>query len=163
MGKSWPRTEEQTAYLDGQLDALLEARQNETIKTFRDQLYEGWSKRWPEKAIVFPSWKDGDPPLTQEESDIVGKAIAKRKGVSFYASSSHQCLNAEISFISNFILMSAGAVQLNRFALRTPVLSLLDIFREPRRVRKVPVGERYSRSIVTFTMTRSSNTLSRRS
>jgi hypothetical protein len=84
MGKTWTRSEAQTTYLRGQFTAYHEARQNGGIDDFRSRLYEGWAERWPEREVVFPSWKEGDPPFTKEQLAILGKAIATRKKVGFF-------------------------------------------------------------------------------
>lgn len=83
MGKKWDRTTEQTDYLRGQFGAYHDARQNGNMETFRARLYEGWARLWPERAVIFPSWKEGDTPLTKGEMAALGRAIATRKKVDF--------------------------------------------------------------------------------
>jgi hypothetical protein len=83
MGKKWNRTTDQTVYLHGQFSAYHDARQNGNMEAFRARLYEGWTRLWPERVVVFPSWKEGDTPLTKDQMTTLGCAIARRKKVDF--------------------------------------------------------------------------------
>ena len=82
MGKKWMRSPEQTEYLKSHFSAYLEAHKSGKSVAFRSRLYEGWARRWPEREVVFPSWKEGDTPLTRDQMEELGKAISKRKMVS---------------------------------------------------------------------------------
>ena len=76
MGKLWACTAEQMAYLTSHFPDFLEAHQNNKIDAFRCQLYDGWASLWPEHQVLFPSWKEGDTPLTKDQMAALGKAIA---------------------------------------------------------------------------------------
>ena len=82
MGKSWFRTAEQDKYLQEQVNELLKARVNDTVKDFRHGLHETWEARWPEIKVVFPERTDTDPQLTKEQVDELSSAMALRKKVS---------------------------------------------------------------------------------
>jgi glutamate synthase domain-containing protein 3 len=82
MGKSWFRTADQDKYLEEQVKELIKARLDETVKSFRHQLYEKWEARWPEIEVLYPQRTDADPPLTKEQLDELSKAMGSRKLVS---------------------------------------------------------------------------------
>ena len=82
MGKKWMRSPEQMEYLKSHFSAYLEAHKSGKSVAFRSRLYEGWARRWLEREVVFPSWKEGDTPLTRDQMEELGKAISKRKMVS---------------------------------------------------------------------------------
>ena len=82
MGKKWMCSPEQTEYLKSHFSAYLEAHKSGKSVAFHSRLYEGWAHRWPEREVVFPSWKEGDTPLTRDQMEELGKAISKRKMVS---------------------------------------------------------------------------------
>ena len=82
MGKSWFRTAEQDKFLQEQIKQLLKARLDDTVKVFRQQLYETWEARWPEINVLFPQRTDLDPQLTKEQVDELSSAMRLRKQVS---------------------------------------------------------------------------------
>ena len=82
MGKSWFRTADQDKYLEEQVKELIKARLDDTVKSFRHQLYEIWEARWPEIEVLYPQRTDADPPLTKEQLDELSKAMSSRKLVS---------------------------------------------------------------------------------
>ena len=82
MGKSWFRTAEQDKYLQEQVKKLVNARLDDTVKIFRNQLHKSWEARWPEISVLFPQRTDADPPLTKEQIDELLRAVISRKQVS---------------------------------------------------------------------------------
>jgi hypothetical protein len=82
MGKAWLRTAEQDQYLQEQVNVLLKARLDDTVKLFRNQLHESWEARWPEIKVLFPERTDTDPGLTKEQIDELSSAMGLRKQVS---------------------------------------------------------------------------------
>lgn len=82
MGKPWFRTAEQDEYLQEQVKELLKARHDETVRSFRHQLYERWEARWPEVKVLFPMRTDTDSSLTTEQIEELSKAMLVRKKVS---------------------------------------------------------------------------------
>jgi glutamate synthase domain-containing protein 3 len=85
MGKPWSRTAEQDEYLQEQVKELLKARLDETVRSFRHQLYEKWEARWPEVKVLFPMRTDTDLSLTKEQIEELSKAMLVRKKVSLIA------------------------------------------------------------------------------
>jgi hypothetical protein len=83
MGKTWLRTAEQDQYLKEQVNELVKARLDDTVKGFRHQLHETWEARWPEVKVLFPQRTDADPQLTKEQVDQLSRAMGLRKDVSF--------------------------------------------------------------------------------
>lgn len=82
MGKSWVRSAEQDKFLHEHAKELLKARLDESVKPFRQKLYESWEARWPEVKVIFPNRTDVDPSLTKEQMDELSNAMAIRKNVS---------------------------------------------------------------------------------
>jgi len=82
MGKTWLRTAEQDKYLKEQVNELIKARLDDTVKGFRHQLHETWEARWPEVKVLFPERTDADPQLTREQVDQLSRAMGLRKEVS---------------------------------------------------------------------------------
>lgn len=82
MGKPWFRTADQDKYLEEQVKELIKARLDDTVKSFRHQLYETWEARWPEIEVLYPERTDIDPPLTKEQLEELSKAMSSRKQVS---------------------------------------------------------------------------------
>ena len=82
MGKPWFRTAEQDQFLQEQVQALLKARLEDSVKLFRHQLHETWEARWPEIKVLFPQRTDADPPLTREQVEELSNAMSFRKKVS---------------------------------------------------------------------------------
>ena len=64
MGKPWFRTADQAKYLEEQTKELIKVQLNDTVKSFRHQLYEKWEAHWPEIEVLYPQRTDTDPPLT---------------------------------------------------------------------------------------------------
>ena len=162
MGKSWPWTDDQTKYLHSHFAAYLEARQNKTVEAFCAHLYEGWAQHWLEHQVVFPLWKEGNPPLTKDQMKDLGGAIAQQKRVSL-AFCFLQNLDTQAFPISNCMVMCDGIVQPNLFAPKTHVPCLPATFKRTiKGGRNPPASEQFSRSTVTSITTRSFVTRLRR-
>ena len=82
MDKAWLRTAEQDQYLQEQVQVLLKAHLNDTIKLFRNQLHEIWEACWPEIKVLFPERTDADLGLTKEQIDELSSTMGLRKQVS---------------------------------------------------------------------------------
>jgi hypothetical protein len=83
MPKSWERSEAQEDYLNGLLPKFTQARQDNRIPRFKNDLYEGWFERWPEEIAIFGNdWKKGDA-MSLADMRLLGAAIEKRKEVNF--------------------------------------------------------------------------------
>ena len=76
MGKPWFQTADQDKYLEEQAKELIKARLDDTVKSFRHQLYEKWEARWPEIEVLYPQRTDTDLPLTKEQFDELSKAMS---------------------------------------------------------------------------------------
>jgi hypothetical protein len=81
MGKSWIRTAEQTAFLEGYFPLFIEARSGKRLEPLFSQCFEGWFRQWPECDVSLPAHTQGQEYLTTEYVEILGKAIEKRKRV----------------------------------------------------------------------------------
>ena len=76
MGKPCFQTTDQDKYLEEQAKELIKARLDDTVKSFRHQLYEKWEARWPKIKVLYPQQTDTDLPLTKEQFDKLLKAMS---------------------------------------------------------------------------------------
>ena len=85
MPKKWEHTPEQDQYLRNLFQPFIQARKDERIEAFKNELYDGWFTRWPEEKLLFgEGWKKGDS-RSSEDMRVLGAAIEKRKDVSVSA------------------------------------------------------------------------------
>ena len=109
MGKEWVRTPEQEAYLEGEFQNYLKARNDREVKNWRSKLHNKWEERWPECQVLINEWKLPDnTPFNTAQMETLGKALTTRKTV--------RCILNHIStFIQFFFLAN---IQLHPLAHR---------------------------------------------
>jgi hypothetical protein len=81
MGKQWPKTPEQAAFLVEQAEIFKDAQDSKRLEPARAHLYKSWFARWPERLTLFPDLVI-DAPLSDTQYNELTLAIKRRKRVS---------------------------------------------------------------------------------
>ncbi|KIL55352.1 hypothetical protein M378DRAFT_182253 [Amanita muscaria Koide BX008] len=75
----WEHTPKQDEYLQGLYPSFIQARKDKRIEPFKNKLFDGWFKCWPEEKEIFgQDWEKGNF-ATEEDLRELSFAIEKRK------------------------------------------------------------------------------------
>ncbi|KAG1856118.1 hypothetical protein F4604DRAFT_1931968 [Suillus subluteus] len=77
VGSQWTNRE-QKAYLESQFSEFLKQQLQGTLTGFWDTVSLEFLKRWPEINVQYPD-QSKHPNLTEEEKELLGEAVARRK------------------------------------------------------------------------------------